>query len=218
MSSKTNTALFIALSLSGLAHAAFLLKYDVDILPSSGGVFPQATVSVQLTPKENGFSKNIDTDIKNKEKKESLSNQQKANRLEAINEDVPAPIKKSEYVEVVNILEDKVEAEELPELLMLEKNDDVNEELLQLVYLEINKHKHYPYQAKRQRREGKVKINFTLHPDGQVTEIEVIKSSRLSVLDRAAQQAVESISPFLIASNYLQTETELNVNIDYRLN
>lgn len=97
-------------------------------------------------------------------------------------------------------------------------NDGKPDELLKLVYIEINKNKYYPYQARRQYREGKVKINFKLHPDGRVSEIMILESSHFSSLDRAAKKAVESISPFLIASNYLHAETEFNVDIDYQLN
>jgi len=101
---------------------------------------------------------------------------------------------------------------------LAESSSDREDEFLKLVYVEINKKKYYPYQARRQHREGRVKINFKLHPDGRVSEVVVLQSSHFNVLDHAAQKAVESISPFLMAASYLHVETEFNVDIDYQLN
>ena len=95
--------------------------------------------------------------------------------------------------------------------------EDNVRQLLSLVYQEINRKKHYPYLAKRQRREGLVKLSFVLHPDGKVTDVAVIGSSRFSVLDRAAQKAVEDISPFLLAADYLNYQRAFNVDVDFRL-
>ena len=90
--------------------------------------------------------------------------------------------------------------------------------LLALLYSAINNQKHYPYTAIRQRREGLVNLTFTIHPDGLVTDIEIIKSSRFRALDKAAIHAVASISPFALAADYLEETHHYNVDIDFRLN
>jgi protein TonB len=92
------------------------------------------------------------------------------------------------------------------------------DELRRFVYQAINREKRYPYLARRQRREGLVKLNFTMHPDGQVTDIAIVQSSRFSILDNAARQAVQAISPFQLAAEYLDAQHSYNVDIDFRLN
>jgi protein TonB len=93
-----------------------------------------------------------------------------------------------------------------------------HKQLLQLIYMEINKHKHYPYIAKRQGREGLVRLNFIMHPDGEVTDIAIVETSRFAVLDNAARHAVQAISPFRVAAEYLDSYHRYDVNIDFRLN
>ena len=72
--------------------------------------------------------------------------------------------------------------------------------------------------AVRQRREGLVKVNFMLHPDGRISHVSVVKSSRYRLLDSAALAAVENVSPFYIAQNYLSQTELFDVDIDFRLN
>jgi len=92
------------------------------------------------------------------------------------------------------------------------------DELRKFVYQAINREKHYPYMARRQHREGLVKLNFVMHPNGTVTDIAIVESSRFHMLDKAAMQAVESISPFHLAAEYLTMQQHYDVGIDFRLN
>lgn len=92
------------------------------------------------------------------------------------------------------------------------------DELRKFVYEAINREKHYPYMARRQHREGVVKLNFVMHPNGKVTDIAIVESSRFDILDKAAMQAVESISPFHLAAEYLTMRQHYDVGIDFRLN
>ncbi len=90
--------------------------------------------------------------------------------------------------------------------------------LMQLVYQAISEHKHYPYMARRLGQQGKVTLNFVMHPDGQVTDVVVRESSRYTVLDRAAEEAVVAISPFAMAAEYLTYEKVFDIAVDFRLN
>jgi protein TonB len=92
------------------------------------------------------------------------------------------------------------------------------DELRKFVYEAINRQKHYPYMARRQHREGLVKLNFVMHPNGKVTDIAIVESSRFHRLDKAAMRAVESISPFHLAAEYLTMQQHYDVGIDFRLN
>lgn len=90
--------------------------------------------------------------------------------------------------------------------------------LLELIYVEISKHKFYPYMAKRRGHQGMVKLNFVMHADGQVSDIAVTETSQYALLDDAARSAIRAISPFRVAGQYLQGEHRYDVNIDFRLN
>ena len=65
-----------------------------------------------------------------------------------------------------------------------------------LIHQHINRYKRFPPLAVRQGWEGSVGLRFLLHRNGQVEEIQVIKSSKIAILDEAAVAAVKSGSPF----------------------
>jgi TonB family protein len=126
--------------------------------------------------------------------------------------------------------ESVLQAAEIAEPLPMTANEDVQPEvavdsneqhrnqLLKLIYLEINKHKHYPFMAKRRGKQGLVRLNFVMHPDGQVSDIAIVQSSRYALLDEAATRAVQSISPFRLAASYLDQVHRYDVDIEFRLN
>lgn len=118
----------------------------------------------------------------------------------------------SEVVEVVEVIG------EVGEAVGVKTAEYKENVLLELLFSAINRQKRYPYTAVRQQREGIVNLSFAIHPDGKVTDIEIVQSSRFAALDRAAVNAVESISPFVTAADYLETIHQYNVNIDFRLN
>jgi TonB family protein len=97
-------------------------------------------------------------------------------------------------------------------------NNSNHEQFVSLLHQAIDKHKHYPYQAQRQHREGLVKLQFVVHPDGQVTNVSVVESSRFDALDNAARDAVNAISPFQLAENYINEQKIYDVDIAFRLN
>jgi len=101
---------------------------------------------------------------------------------------------------------------------LLSKRVESHDTLIQLVYQAISEHKRYPYMAHRLGQQGKVTLNFVMHPDGQVSDVMVIESSHYPVLDRAAEQAVVAISPFAMAADYLVYEKVFDIAVDFRLN
>lgn len=86
------------------------------------------------------------------------------------------------------------------------------------LYQAINQQKHYPYRAKRQNKQGVVKLSFVMHPTGDVTDVSVTHSSQYAILDKAATHAVEAISPFYLAGQYLNSKHQYSVDIDFRIN
>ena len=62
-----------------------------------------------------------------------------------------------------------------------------------LVLAALAREKRYPLFARQRGLEGIVEIAFTIHPDGRVSEPEVISSSRQPVLDQAALGMVKRL-------------------------
>lgn len=69
------------------------------------------------------------------------------------------------------------------------------QDYMEMVKLKIESRKKYPESARSSRREGKVKVRFTITTDGKVTGVQVVKSSGHQLLDRAALDTVTNASP-----------------------
>ncbi len=67
---------------------------------------------------------------------------------------------------------------------------------LNLVRQQIDQHKRYPLFARKKHIEGLVGLKFVISRDGSVKGIHVVQSSRYSVLDEAAVEAVKNANPF----------------------
>lgn len=80
-----------------------------------------------------------------------------------------------------------------PVHLIGEKNVDAP--LLKLLGQAISKHLVYPKIALDFNTKGVVLVRFTVHPDGTVTDIQMVKSSSAGVLDEAAIAAINAMTP-----------------------
>ena len=60
----------------------------------------------------------------------------------------------------------------------------------------IAEHKFYPEEARRSLIEGRVLLEVQVFPDGSLGKVSVVRSSGFRILDRAAQLAAETASPF----------------------
>jgi len=67
---------------------------------------------------------------------------------------------------------------------------------LNSIYLKIEKHKEYPFWARRHGIEGRVIVVFSLKRNGQLKEINVEESSGYSLLDKAAIKTIKRAAPF----------------------
>ncbi len=94
-----------------------------------------------------------------------------------------------------------------------EENNDSAARLLEVLHREIDRHKRYPYIAKRRRLDGVATIAFQLGPDGEIGNIKVLKSSGHGALDRAAGAAVARVSPVEEASSYVQAAHDFQVKV-----
>jgi len=66
----------------------------------------------------------------------------------------------------------------------------------EMVRLRIESHKRYPNAAKRRQIEGRVTVRFVIEPDGHISSLKIVKSTRHRALDQAALNAVKDASPF----------------------
>ncbi|MFH1057750.1 MAG: energy transducer TonB, partial [Pseudomonadota bacterium] len=64
------------------------------------------------------------------------------------------------------------------------------------VRLRIEREKRYPAQARRRQIEGRVTLDFSLGPQGELRACKVAKTSGNQDLDRAALEAVQRAAPF----------------------
>lgn len=83
-----------------------------------------------------------------------------------------------------------------PKELVEESDYVTSNSYMEIIRLMIEKHKHYPNLARAKHMEGIVTIRFVITPDGKTKAIEIAKSSRYKILDRAALRAVKDAAPF----------------------
>ncbi len=77
----------------------------------------------------------------------------------------------------------------------------------------LSKNLSYPKIAVDFNIRGIVYIGFALHPDGRVTDVQIVKSSGAGVLDAAALTAVNAISPVKEVDSYIKEAEFLVVGI-----
>lgn len=89
----------------------------------------------------------------------------------------------------------------------------VNKPLLTLLGKALAAHLIYPKAAVDFRIRGMVLVQFTLYPDGHMTDIKMVQSSKAGVLDEEAVLAVKAMSPVKNVKAFLQEPKTLVVGI-----
>jgi TonB family protein len=90
-------------------------------------------------------------------------------------------------------------------------------ELIALLHTAIQKAQRYPASAQEMEREGRATLSFTLHKNGTVSELTVLRSSGTSSLDNAALAAVNDAAPFQQVERYLSTPQVYQIDVVFRL-
>ncbi|MFW2372532.1 MAG: energy transducer TonB [Gammaproteobacteria bacterium] len=205
----------IALVLSGLVHALFMFdSFNNELFiqfteTQSNSLYLELSKQMAVSSSQQKDSAIVDDYEKLLATQHIIAEQKKLNQAEKQQKSK----EQAQAEQLSNSAKD--EQQQKKQLSKPVVNHDA---LLQLVYQAISEHKRYPYMARRLGQQGKVSLNFVMHPDGQVTDVVVIESSRYSVLDRAAEQAVVAISPFAKAAEYLSYEKVFDIAVDFRLN
>lgn len=82
----------------------------------------------------------------------------------------------------------------------------------------IESNKHYPRRAKRMGREGEVLVSFLVLADGTIKQLDIQNSSGSSALDKAALDAVQSVSGLLPFPEEIKRHSwKFTVPITYKL-
>lgn len=207
--------LILALLLSGLVHGVLLFGDFNDQQASHSVKTQEDLLHLELVIEATATNKKLKPEVARESSNDTLISQQKAADRQVM---VQSVIKKKPEEKTQHEQQQKFPEEQYEQKKHLSKAVENHEPLLQLVYQAINQYKRYPYMARRLGQQGKVTLNFVMHPDGQVTNVAVIESSQYSVLDGAAQAAVVAIAPFARAADYLQDEKVFDIAVDFRLN
>lgn len=89
----------------------------------------------------------------------------------------------------------------------------VDDPLKKLLGIAISKHLYYPQVAQELFIHGVVGVGFTLYPDGNVTNVKIVQSSRERMLDAAALSAINEMTPVANVDIYLKKPRFLVVKI-----
>lgn len=100
-----------------------------------------------------------------------------------------------------------------PRMKMDEKNFNP---LLKLLHDATDAQLNYPQLAGDFRVSGTTRIGFTIHPNGQVTQVKMVQSSRFPPFDTAALDAINAISPVHGVEAYLKEPQYVEVNVIFR--
>jgi TonB family protein len=93
------------------------------------------------------------------------------------------------------------------------KDSKIENMLLKILHDTIASKLVYPDSALLLKKTGTVKIGLTLHPNGQITNISILKTSGLDSMDNAAVSAVQSIPSIEQARIYLVAEKYFSVDV-----
>lgn len=97
-----------------------------------------------------------------------------------------------------------------------EKNEiERDKNILQLLHNAIAENQTYPEPAMALNQTGTVKIGFNLHPDGRLTNIQIVSSSGFTSLDNAAIATIIAISPLPTARYYLEQIRYFTVEVTF---
>lgn len=89
--------------------------------------------------------------------------------------------------------------------------------LSELLFKRVEQLKRYPALARVDRLEGKVIVKAMLHENGQLSDVEVVKSSGHDLLDQAAVEVLQEVSPLQLPRPLGKPAVPIKVPISYGL-
>lgn len=93
-----------------------------------------------------------------------------------------------------------------------------NAMILRLIQAEIERHFQYPKLAQRRGWQGEVRLKFSVHPDGQISNIEIKRGAQYGVLNHSALQTMKKVNRLTrITSGTLNSPIVMELPIIYKL-
>ncbi|MCU0595931.1 MAG: energy transducer TonB [Desulfobacterota bacterium] len=112
----------------------------------------------------------------------------------------------------------KTASDETQETISLDTDDKRYVTYAQAIKERIAGQWKYPQEARKKKLEGRLVALFSLNRDGDLTRMEITRSSGHEVLDREAERAVQSAAPFPpFPSTITVSRLNVNVSFDYTL-
>jgi TonB family protein len=104
---------------------------------------------------------------------------------------------------------------------LMQADDTADSEMLVIydyIKRKIQENKKYPWQAKKENIEGIVEMQFSISGNGQLKDVNIIKSSGYSILDEEAVATIKRSAPYPEIKNRLNTDNlQLQVKLIYKI-
>lgn len=98
-----------------------------------------------------------------------------------------------------------------------DKSDDIPQPLLDILHQATGENLVYPKIAADFNEMGMVGVGYTISPNGQISQVKLIKTSGYDILDQAALDAIHAMSPVKNVSAYLDKPKYIAAYIEFRL-
>lgn len=116
---------------------------------------------------------------------------------------IKKPATSNNNVQSDSITQSQSQSQENTQAVHLVGKTKLDKPLIAILGKAITAHMDYPKIAMDFNLKGTSYVRFILHPDGRVTNVELIKSSTADLLDDAALAAINAISPVSNVSQYV---------------
>jgi protein TonB len=110
--------------------------------------------------------------------------------------------------------EEEIPPEETQDTISLDTKDKKYTSYAKLIKAKLMQHWHYPREAWENLIEGNVFVVFSLNRQGYLKEIKIVRPSNYDILNREAERAIRSASPFPPFPGSV-TVARLNINADF---
>lgn len=82
----------------------------------------------------------------------------------------------------------------------------------------ISQNREYPRQARRKKKQGTAKVSFTIDASGSISQVKLLSSSGVGVLDEAAMNAVRRVGKFEpFPDTFTEGSRKISVPVSFEL-
>ncbi len=141
----------------------------------------------------------------------------KASKPKTTSKNQPAPKPPPQLAEQATITETATAAKQLAKNTLI-GNAELEAQYLAELRTWLERHKHYPSNARRANQQGRVVLKFLINQAGDLVHYEVVNGTQYSILEQAAIKSLKKSSPMPpIPADLQMAQLELIVPFDYVL-